>query len=209
VARAAGGLRERKKRRTKETIRREAMRLFEEHGYEATTIEQIADAAEVSPSTFFNYFPTKEDVLLDDGNDRMLAALVAARPGDEPLGVAIRRALAQWMAGAFERDREMILTQGRLGLEVPAVRARIWAEMEKGQDLLRAVIAERTGRDPDEFELRVEAWVLMTAMTAASLEWVRHDGRENILDLVNRALAVVEAGAGLDARTTAEPRPGP
>ncbi|HZC12209.1 MAG TPA: TetR family transcriptional regulator, partial [Mycobacterium sp.] len=58
------GLRERKKIRTRETIRREAFRLIQENGYAATTVEQIAEAAEVSPSTFFRYFPTKESVLL-------------------------------------------------------------------------------------------------------------------------------------------------
>ena len=60
------GLRERKKIRTRETIRQEAFRLIEENGYAATTVEQIAEAAEVSPSTFFRYFPTKESVLLAD-----------------------------------------------------------------------------------------------------------------------------------------------
>ena len=54
-----GGLRERKKQKTRESIQRTALRLFEKQGYEGTTIEQIAAAAEISPSTFFNYFPTK------------------------------------------------------------------------------------------------------------------------------------------------------
>src|SRR5438105_13978631 len=57
------GLRERKKRRTRDTIVTVATRLFIEHGYEATTTAQIADAAEVSSSTFFKYFPTKADVV--------------------------------------------------------------------------------------------------------------------------------------------------
>src|SRR3989440_9766897 len=57
------GLRERKKRRTRETIVAVATKLFVEQGYEATTTAQIADAAEVSPSTFFKYFPTKADVV--------------------------------------------------------------------------------------------------------------------------------------------------
>ncbi len=72
------GLRERKKIRTRETIRREAFRLIEENGYAATTVEQIAEAAEVSPSTFFRYFPTKESVLLaDDMDPAFLDALVS------------------------------------------------------------------------------------------------------------------------------------
>lgn len=195
---AGEGLRERKKRRTREAIRREAMRLFEEQGYEATTIEQIAAAADVSPSTFFNYFPTKEDVVLRDDYDRLVAAMITARPGDETIGVATRRALAEGISQVFERDREMMLAQGRLGLQVPALRARIWEEIERAIGYFRDAIAERTGRDPDDFELQVAATVLTSAMYAAAMRWVRSEGREDMLDLANRALDVVEAGARLE-----------
>jgi AcrR family transcriptional regulator len=66
------GLRERKKAKTRAAIQEQAMRLFRERGYEATTVEQIAEAAEVSPSTFFRYFPTKEAVVMYDVLDQIL-----------------------------------------------------------------------------------------------------------------------------------------
>ena len=74
------GLRERKKAKTRAAIRQHALRLFREQGYSATTIEQIADAAEVSPATFFRYFPTKEDVVLQDDLDIVTLAALEAQP---------------------------------------------------------------------------------------------------------------------------------
>jgi AcrR family transcriptional regulator len=205
VSDLGGGLRERKKRKTRETIQREAMRLFQEQGYDETTIEQIAAAAEVSPSTFFNYFPTKEDVVFADEYDPLFISTFLARPSDEPLGVAIRRTFNEFLAGPLQRDRDVILARGRLQLEVPALRGRLWEELEKAQRLFCAVIAERTGRDPDEFELQVTVSVVINAMIMASTEWVRHDGRPDLVDLVNRALDVLEHGAKLDTTPRIDP----
>src|ERR1700751_5746065 len=83
------GLRERKKIKTRQAIRREAFRLIDENGYAATTIEQIAEAAEVSPSTFFRYFPSKESLLLADDLDPLILAAFEAQPPDLSLIQAI------------------------------------------------------------------------------------------------------------------------
>ena len=81
---AGSGLRERKKARTRATIQACALRLFREQGYDATTIEQIIEAADVSETTFFRYFPTKEDVALDEGYDPMLIEAFQAQPPSWP-----------------------------------------------------------------------------------------------------------------------------
>jgi AcrR family transcriptional regulator len=73
------GLRERKRQRTLSEIQRVALDLFGRQGYEATTIEQIAEEAEVSPSTVFRYFPTKEDLVLNDEYDPLLLAAIGGR----------------------------------------------------------------------------------------------------------------------------------
>src|SRR5215217_5826945 len=75
-------LRERKQVKTRRTIQEPALRLCTEQGYDATTVEQIAEAAEVSPSTFFRYFPTKEDVVVTDEYDPVMAEIYRAQSAD-------------------------------------------------------------------------------------------------------------------------------
>ena len=85
------GLRERKKAKTRAAIQTQALRLIAEQGYEATTVEQIAEAAEISPSTFFRYFPTKEDVVVEDDYDPLLVvAFGSAGASDRPLTRRLR-----------------------------------------------------------------------------------------------------------------------
>jgi len=197
----ARGLRERKKQKTRESIQREAMRLFGKQGYEETTVEQIAAAVEVSPSTFFNYFPSKEDVVLYDAYDPVIATLLLERPANEPLSVAIR-AVLEAMGDVFERDREIILARAKLWIEVPVLRARLWEELEKAQAFMSALIAQRSGRDMDDFEIRVTVMIVVVAAFEAMREWVRQDGKGSFVDLVNRALNLVDAGARLDQITS-------
>jgi AcrR family transcriptional regulator len=196
--RTGGGLRERKKQRTRDSIQRVAMRLFLEQGYEATTIEQIADAVEISPSTFFNYFPSKEEVVFADDFEPLVARLFLDRPRDEPMSVALRHALMAVLPGVIDSDRDLMLARGRLALQTPALKGRLWQDLEKTQDLVRTLIAERTGRDPEDFELRVVAGALVGALYAAVMEWTRQDGRADMMDLLNRALDTVENGARID-----------
>ena len=195
---AKPGLRERKKQKTREAIQREAMRLFQENGYEETTIEQIAAAVEISPSTFFNYFPSKEDVVLYDAYDPMIATLIATRPADEPLSLAIRAVMTA-IGTALEKDRDVVYARSRLVVEVPDLRARVWEELERAQAFLGAVVAARTGRDPEDFEIRVVMMSLVAAMMEATREWVRHDGKEDLSGLLSRAFDLVDGGTRLDA----------
>src|SRR5215472_15110349 len=104
------GLRERKKAKTRAAIQRHALRLFHEQGYEATTVEQIAEAAEVSPSTFFRYFPTKEDVVLYDDLDPVFIAAYEAQPAElspiQALRGALRAVFARLPAHEMEQQWE-------------------------------------------------------------------------------------------------------
>ena len=90
------GLRERKKRQTRETIAREALLLFQERGFDGVTVADIAAAANIAPRTFFAYFPTKEDVLFA-AHEEQLGGL-SARLQERPAGETTVDALRDWLA---------------------------------------------------------------------------------------------------------------
>src|SRR6201999_1647713 len=151
------GLRERKKARTRATIRREALRLFREQGYQATTVEQIAAAAEVSPSTFFRYFPTKEDLVLhDDMDTRMVVALEQLPPGLGPVA-AFRTAFRQVLASFTDQELDIVRETTRLSLTVPEVRARAMDEFNRTIQVVAEAVAKRSGRSPDDLAVRAVA----------------------------------------------------
>src|ERR1700743_2202833 len=126
------GLRERKKARTRATIRRGALRLFGEQGYQATTVEQIAAAADVSPATFFRYFPTKEDVVLQDDMDILTMEALAAPPQElSPLRATGGAAAPSAYAAMTEQERERLAETTRLTFAVPEVRARAVDELTR------------------------------------------------------------------------------
>jgi AcrR family transcriptional regulator len=147
-------LRERKKAKTRAAIREHAMRLFEEQGYASTTVDQIAEAAEVSPSTFFRYFPAKEDVILVDDYDPILVAAVRAQPPEVPPIEAIRRALRAVFSTLTPEVWESERRRQRLFAQVPELRARAMNQMGEALDLIAGVLAERTGLPPGDLRIR-------------------------------------------------------
>ncbi|MFF8941131.1 TetR/AcrR family transcriptional regulator [Streptomyces sp. NPDC014864] len=197
---AQPGLRERKKIKTREAIRAATYALVEEQGYDATTIEQIAERAEVSPSTVFRYFPTKEDIVLTDEDDRVLVEELRARPADEPWTESVRQVLRQAAGLGVGTDPGPARLRTRLMVEVPAVRARMTESMSVTGRMLCAAIGERTGSDPHGLEVRVWAMSLIGALMETSLYWAEHGHREDLTDLVDRALTVLEHG--VPARNT-------
>lgn len=189
------GLRERKKRRTREAIRREAYRLFREQGYDATTIEQIAEAAEVSPSTFFRYFPTKEDVVLTDEYDPLIMRLIREGPPDRTFIETLRSAVIGPLKVVMETEREEMITRMQLLVGVPALRARSAQQQTEGWRLLADLYAERTGRSRADRHLRYAAAAVGAALNEAMLSWAE-DGcvgspsepMEDALDFLESAL---------------------
>jgi len=173
------------------------MRLFKKQGYEETTVEQIAAAAEISESTFFNYFPSKEDVVVYDEYDPMMFAALASAPPGETLRQTFERVIDD-LGDVFVADGEVILERAKLSLEVPELRSRAWEEFEKAREMFAQIMAARTGRDAADFEVQVAAMTLIAAGFQAMVEWVRLGGKGNMLDLFLRALEFVSYDEVLD-----------
>ena len=157
-------LRERKKLKTREAIRREAFRLFDENGYANTTVEQIADAAEVSPSTFFRYFPSKESVLLADDMDPIMLEALERQPRELSPMAAIRRAAEETFATMSEDQWEVERTRQRLIFSIPEIKSAMYDEYYRTIRIFTEALSQRLGRDRDDFELRVFAGALTGAI---------------------------------------------
>ncbi len=166
----AEGLRERKRRQTRERIARAAMTLFLEQGFEATTVDQIAEAADVSKRGFFDYFPAKEDVVAawqDEFADSLLAA-VTARPAKEPMPKVVEEALLSTIVAAVNPQS---LAIGKLIKETPALRARDHLKYAKLEQKLVEALSARTRGKPDDLRIRLLAMSTIGALRVAGQTW--------------------------------------
>src|SRR5689334_12242579 len=148
-------LRERKKVKTRRTIQEHALRLFTEQGYDATTVEQIAEAAEVSPSTFFRYFPTKEDVVITDEYDPVMAEVYLAQPAELTPLEALRRTSMEMLSEMQEPEYERLIARTQMMNQTPALRARQHTELEKTYAWIGEATARRLGRPPGDQEVQI------------------------------------------------------
>jgi AcrR family transcriptional regulator len=193
---AREGLRERKKRRTRAALREHALRLFREQGYAATTIEEIAEAAEVSPSTFFRYFPTKEDVVLADDLDPPMLAAFHAQPREltpvQALRGAMRSVLGSIPAEELERER----ARQALIMTTPELRARTLDQLTGTLQMAADMLAERAGREPDDPAVRTVAGALIGIAIAAMVTAMERPDAD-VFGLIDDGLARLEAGLKL------------
>jgi AcrR family transcriptional regulator len=178
--------RQRKKTATRDRIRASALRLFGEQGYDATTVEQIAAAAGVSHMTFFRYFPAKEDVVLSDNYDPLIAGYIAQTPVGWPAARRVRAVLVEGLRQVYATDRDTLLAQNKLIVSTPALLDRLWTDQLATQRL----IVEALGA-ADDFETRVMVAACLAAASTAILAWVEGDGAEELPGLVERAFAAL------------------
>jgi AcrR family transcriptional regulator len=167
------------------------MRLFAERGYDATTVADVAAAAEVSSMTVFRYFPTKEHLVMADEYDPIIVERIQARPSKEPLMRRIGAALNESTANLNASDRAMLLARVTLSLSVPALRARMWDGQYQTQCHIVEALRGDDGDPENEFELSVATGACLTAATTAIMRWAEHGGNENLQSLVAAALRIV------------------
>jgi AcrR family transcriptional regulator len=163
----AEGLRERKKQRTREQIVEAAMGLFAERGYHATTIADIAEAAEVSPRTFFSYFPSKEAVVFHDA-DRDLEGL-ASTLRDRLPGETAFDALRRWIDSMIDErmeERDEALLRKRLCREDEGLANFQGGLMARIHELLLEAIADDLGEPADALRPRLVAAAALAALTS-------------------------------------------
>jgi AcrR family transcriptional regulator len=188
------GLRERKKQKTRWSIQEHALRLFQEQGYEQTTVDQIAAAAEISPSTFFRYFKTKEDVVIEDEYDPLLLKLIAGQPADRPPIAALREVMRLAFGQLAPDELGKVYQRTKLQMSVPALRMRMLDGFTGNLDMLAGAFAAQAGRDARDFEVRVLAGAVTGAMLVAIFSWAEAGGGSNLGELIDRALAQLESG---------------
>ena len=208
MPRQPAGLRERKKEKTRQALASAAMRLFAERGYEATTVADIAAAAEVSTRTFFAYFPSKEDVFFTGTQERLdlVREVFAAQGGALPPLTAMRATLDQIIettsGDLFAPDRDIRL---RLLIERPELRARgtelLFSAHQVLADALHAGVPGL-----DEFGAVAAAGATIGAMVAIVLHALEHGGSvEEVRAALTATLDRLEGT--IDTHTT--PPPGP
>lgn len=189
---AGPGLRERKQQQTRERLKRAAMALFLERGFEAATIDDIAAAADVSRRSFFHYFASKEDVVAAWQEDAA-AALVAgilARPADESMLTAAENAIA---AAVKRIDPTEAAAMSRLKRDNPALHARDQLKYEKLERALADGLAQRAGRKSDRLKARLVAMIGTGAMRVGGESWIGEGAREKPEAFVKRTFDAIRA----------------
>jgi len=185
------GLRERKRRLTRERITEAALTLFLERGFDATTVDEITAAAEVSKRSFFDYFPTKEDVVQawQDEFGFRLATAIADRPADEPMTKVVEEALITSLKDATADTRNIAI--GDLIHETPALRARDQLKYAKLEQILAEALTERVKGQAERLRARLLAMIAVGGLRVGGEAWRRRPQSENVEIFARRIFGTI------------------
>lgn len=191
------GRRERKKIQTRQALAAAGLRLFAERGFDVTTVEDITEAVDVSPRTFFRYFDSKEEVVLPEKSEILgrLRQALAERPPDEPPGAMVREALLAFSSAFTQDELEIVLLRARLLATERSVLARSLERQTVWEDVIAQAIAARLRVDPKtHLRTRVMATTAVAAVRAAFFVWVSGRLSRDFRDLVAEALDLMPGG---------------
>ncbi len=197
------GLRARKKLRTRQTIERVALELIEERGFDSTTIDEIAAAADIAPRTFFHYFRSKEDAVLADYSarlDQIVAALKASPAAQQPWA-ALRDAFLT-VGADYETERDHLLRRFRIVRSAPSVAARNLQLQASWEDAVAAAVTDWLELDGDQdIRPKLMAGAAVAAMRASLQRWLTDDGDTRLPDHITYCFDLLGVGLGqIDAR---------
>ena len=191
---ARPGLRERKKARTRALIQAEALRLFREQGYDDTSIEQIAEAAEVSPSTVFRYFPTKPDlVIYDDLDERMIEAF-RDQPPEMGVVEALRRSFRESFGAIMAQELKTQLERERLLRTVPELQSAMLGEFARTIQEIAGMMSERSGRPADDDQVLALAGAVVGVAIAAWYGAGEPEDAARFIERIDLGLGLLETG---------------
>lgn len=184
----AAGLRERKREQTRQRLTEVALKLFLANGYEATTLDDIAAAAEISRRSFFHYFASKEDVVVawQDRSAEAMTAAIAERPADESMITAAENAI---LTMTRDLNPEDAIAIARLKKETPALRDREQVKYEKMERAMAEALAARASDNAGQTRARLVAMITTGAIRIASENWLTQGAREKPEVLVRRMFA--------------------
>lgn len=191
------GLRERKKLKTRIAIQKEAMRLFLAKGFDETTIEDIAEAVDISPSTFFNYFPSKEEVVFEDELDPLILTAFDALPPDVHPIRRLRMAMQAVFSKLTPEQDKVMRERMQLLATTPELRGAMLSQFASIVDQIAHLLGPRVGRKRDDFAVHNIAGAVLGVMLAAMLEIIDNP-KADLLKVTDDALAHLEAGLPLD-----------
>lgn len=185
--------REWQRQRTKEALQRAAVALFEAHGYDAVTVEQIAAEVGVSGRTFFRYFPNKEDVLLEatTATDPAFAAAVRAMPPHVGPIEAVRLAIREILAGLGEPALTVLRRALGIAVAVPALRVRLTSAAVAGEALIVEVLTTRMG---DAARAELAAAAIIAVEQAVLGRWAREGCTGDVAAAMDEGLLALQSG---------------
>lgn len=185
---AAAGLRERKKQETRVALRSAALRLTAERGLDRVTVEDIAEAADVSPRTFFNYFSTKEEAVIggDPGGIKEVLAVLSTRPANEEPLFSLHAVLRE-IANGLAADRELLDLRMKVIADNPALLPRHVAAFVEFERVLVEAITDRRKPGPAADPALVVASAVAALRVSVDL-WIAGQGRAHLPELFDRAI---------------------